>query len=131
MSDLLQAFTQSASPAVAAIVERIDAAIRSPGLELDRAVKWGQLTYAQDGDFHHWICAVRITRHFVGLSFHFGGLLNDPAGILIAGGSKFLRKIEYRRAEEVDPNVIRDFVAQAIAKLDDFRAHWKEIQTSG
>jgi hypothetical protein len=131
MSDLLQAFTQSANPAVAAIVERIDAAIHSASPDLDREVKWGQLTYARDGDFHHWICAIKITKNFVGLSFHFGGLLDDPAGILIAGGSKFLRKIEYRRAEEVDGGVIRDFVAQAVVKREYFKAHWKEIQASG
>jgi hypothetical protein len=130
MSNLLQEFVQSAGPDFAAAVERIDAAIASTGLDLSQAIKWGQLTYARNGDFHHWICAVKITKKFVGLTFHFGGLLDDPAGVLIAGTSKFMRKIEYRAPAEVDPRVVRDFVAQAAARLEYFKAHWKEIQAS-
>lgn len=131
MNPLLQEFTRSASPEFASVVERIDAAITATGLNLSRAVKWGQLTYAVDRDYHHWICAIRITKKFAGLTFHFGGLLDDPRGVLIAGTSKFMRKIEYRSPAEVDPAVIADFVAQAAARLEYFKTHWKEIQTSG
>lgn len=131
MTDLPQEFIQSASPDFAAIARLIDAAIHAAGLNLSRAVKWGQLTYARDGDFHHWICAVRLTKNYVGLTFHFGGLLDDPAGVLIAGSSKFMRKLEYRAPEEVDPRVIADFVVQAAAKLDYFKANWKKIRASG
>ncbi len=121
-------FTQSVRPEFKAIVEDIDAAVEACGHSLDRAVKWGQLTYAKDGDFHHWICAIKLTKNFVGLTFHFGGLLDDPAGVLIAGASKFVRKIEYRQPADVDGSVIQGFLRQALDKLDYFKAHWKEIQ---
>ncbi len=131
MSDLCEEFTHSASLEFKAIVDRIDTIIEASDLNLDSAIKWGQLTYAANDDFHHWICALKITRHFVGLSFHFGGLLVDPAGVLIAGSSKFVRKIEYRHIDEVDARIILGFIQQALEKLDYFKAHWREIQQEG
>jgi len=71
------------------IVLRIVDIIDEAGEDLDCAVKWGQLSYARGADFHHWVAGIKITRHFVGLVFHFGGLLNDPNRVLIAGTSKF------------------------------------------
>ena len=131
MSDLCEEFTHSASLEFKAIVDRIDAIIQASDVNLDCAIKWGQLTYANHGDFHHWICAVKFTRHFVGLTFHFGGLLADPAGVLIAGTSKFGRKIEYRHIDDVDARIILGFIHQALEKLDYFKANWREIQQEG
>lgn len=128
---LMDEFTQAAKPEFKAIVELIDAAIKAYGYSLDQAVKWGQLTYAKDGDFHHWICAIKVTKNFVGLTFHFGGLFDDPAGLFIVGTSKFSRKIEYRQPGEVDAGVIQDFIGQALDKLEYFKANWQEIQKGG
>ncbi len=131
MAFQMDEFTQTAKPEFKQIVEGIDAAVAASGCKLDRAVKWGQLTYARDGDFHHWICAIKITKQFVGLNFHFGGLLADPSGVLMAGASKFIRKIEYRQPGDVDASVIQGFLGQALDKLEYFKTHWKEIQAAG
>ncbi len=69
-----------------------------------------------------------MTKKFVGLVFHFGGLLDDPQGIFICGTSKFSRKIEYRRVEEVESEVVLGFLGQALEKVAYFKEHWKEIQ---
>jgi len=131
MGALCSEFTQSASPEFKPIVEKIDKIMRESEPDLSSAIKWSQLTYAKDGDFHHWICAIKITRKFVSLSFHFGGLLDDPEKIFIAGASKFMRKIEYRRTDEVDPKTISGFIHQALDKLEYFKTNWREIQAEG
>jgi hypothetical protein len=130
MSDraLVKEFSAGAGPETAAIVERLDAAIGRSPQPLETAIKWRRLTYAREGDFHHWLCAVAVTRRAVVLNFHFGGLLEDPNGRFIAGSSRFLRRLEYRSSEEVDEAVILGFVAQALDKLPYFKDNWKAIQ---
>ena len=100
--------------------------VQSCGVELDSAMKWGRATYATQGDFHHWICAISTTKKAVALTFHFGGLLDDPEGRLVAGSSRFLRKLEYRSPDEVDADVVCEFIDQALGKYDYFKEHWKE-----
>ena len=121
---------KEASPEFQQIVTRIMEIIDESGEELECAMKWGQLTYAKNGDFHHWIVGIKVTKKFVGLVFHFGGLLEDPGSVFIIGTSKFGRKITYQRIEEVDQDVILDFIRQAMGKFIYFREHWKEIQNS-
>ena len=113
---LVREFTNGSPPEFAEIVARLVKTISSSPVKLDAAVKWKQLTFAIQGDFHHWICAIRITKKSVGLTFHYGGLLDDPRGIFSAGDSKFLRKIEYKTVEDVDDAVVLDFIQQAIDK---------------
>ncbi len=125
--DLIANFTKNTSPEFKKIVERLVEILESSGEPLEAAVKWKQLTYSYRRDFHHWICGIAITKKSVGLVFHFGGLLEDPQGVFKAGNSFFFRKLEYQSAEQVDEAVVLDFVAQALKKLDYFKANWKEI----
>ncbi len=91
------------------------------------AVKWKRLTFALGGDFHHWICAIGFSKKSVNLTFHFGGLLDDPYGLFITGESRFLRKIEFTKTSELDPVRIRHYFDSAIDRLDYFRKNWKTI----
>lgn len=124
----LDELTKCASPEFREIGGRLAEIIACSGVPLDPAIKWGQLTYARDGDFHHWVCAIGLTKRTVGLSFHFGGLLDDPAGVFKTGSSAFLRKIEYRTIADVNETVILGFLEQALARLDYFKENWQEIQ---
>lgn len=128
MNDIAQSFLRTTSPEFQPIVIRLTEIIESLTEPLSCDVKWGQLTYAKNGDFHHWLVGIKVTKKFVGLVYHFGGLLDDPQGIFICGTSKFGRKIEYRRVDEVESEVILGFLEQALEKLDYFKEHWKEIQ---
>lgn len=110
------------------IVMRLAAIIHTAPEQLDVAVKWSNLTFAREGDFHHWICAIAVTKKAVSLNFHFGALLDDPTGLLKAGSSRFLRKLEYRALDDVDDAVVRDFVTQALIRLQYFKDNWKAIQ---
>ena len=110
------------------IARRIIQEIRKAKKPLDAAIKWNQLTFAKDGDFHHWICALRISKRCVTLSFHFGGLLDDARGVLRAGTSRFLRTLVFATVQEVDEAPIESYVAQAIKKLPYFIENWQAIQ---
>ena len=128
MDDLTQNFIRAASPEFQPIVIRLTEIIGSSKESLSCDIQWGQLTYAIDGDFHHWLLGIKMTKKFVGLVFHFGGLLDDPQGIFICSTSKFSRKIEYRRVEEIESEVVLGFLEQALEKAAYFKEHWKEIQ---
>ncbi len=119
MSDkeLIDSFTLGADPTFAQVVRRLASVIADVEPRLECAVKWGRLTFALDGDYHHWICGIGVTKKAVALTFHFGGLLRDPAGLFIAGSSRFGRKLEYRVPECVDEAVVADFVSQALDRL--------------
>lgn len=128
MNNPTQNFLRASSPEFQPIVIRLTEIIESSKEPLSCDVKWGQLTYAKNGDFHHWLLGIKVTKKFVGLVFHFGGLLDDPHNIFICGASKFSRKIEYRRLEDVESEVVLGFLEQALDKLAYFKEHWKEIQ---
>ena len=95
--------------------------------ELESAVKWGALTYALEGDFHHWVCSVGVTKARATLTFHYGGILDDPGGRLIAGSSKLLRKLEYATEVDVGRDEVLGFLDQAVAAYPRFKEHWSEL----
>lgn len=110
------------------IVERLVEIMRNSPEPLDSALKRKQLTFARQGDFHHWVCAISTTAKAVALNFHFGGLLDDPEGRFRAGSSRFLRKLEYRTVDDIDESVVLEFVSQALARLQYFKDNWKAIE---
>lgn len=101
--------------------------ILSNRVSLDIDIKWNRLTYATNNDFHHWICGISILKDKVSLVFHFGGLLNDVNHNFTAGTSMFLRKMDYKTTNEINADVITDFLQQAISKLPYFKQHWQEL----
>ncbi len=109
------------------IVHNLSSIILSIDSAICVSVKWKKLTFALNDDFHHWICAINFTKKGTVLYFHFGGLLNDEYNVLISGESSFLRKIEFKTAQEIDKKIIKSYVKQAILRLDYFRDNWKEI----
>lgn len=127
----LAEFLAGVRPDAAPIVAALDAAIRAAAgaaAPLASAIKWRQLTYGVDGDFHHWICAIAVTKKQVTLNFHFGALLADPEGAFRQGTSKFMRMLDYPALDAVDASLIGRRVTEAIARLDYFKANWQRIQ---
>lgn len=122
-------FVGSLGPGVRATVERLADAITGADTRLGTAIKWGRLTFALGGDFHHWICGISAARQGATVQFHFGGLLPDPDGRLIAGSSRFLRRLDFASADSVDTELVAGFVRSAVDRLPFFKAHWKEIQS--
>ena len=111
----LSGLPRDTAPIAARIAEAV-----SSSADLDAAVKWKQLTFACDGDFDHWICAVSATTRSAALVIHFGSLLNrdefDPSE------AKFTRRVTYRAVDEVNDRLIAELVTLAIEALPTFRA---------
>ena len=109
------------------IVERLVEIMRNSPEPLDSALKRKQLTFARQGDFHHWVCAISTTAKAVALNFHFGGLLDDPEGRFRAGSSRFLRKLEYRTVDDIDGQLSSSLRLRSWARLRT-QDNWKAIE---
>ena len=127
-SSPLADFAAAVDPRHRAVVERLAAILEGSAEPLDVAVKWRRLTFARARDFHNWICGISVTKSAVSLVFHFGGLLPDPDSRLIAGTSRFLRKLEFRSPEDLDEDLILGLVNLALSRLQYFKENWKAIQ---
>jgi hypothetical protein len=130
MSDnnFLRTFLKTCADERRQVVHQIVNAVQKADTSLCMAIKWNQLTFAKDNDFHHWICGIRLLKSSINLYYHFGGLLDDPSNKLSSGSSKFGRWIAFCTEKDIDIKVIEDFTKKAIEKLPFFKAHWKEIQ---
>lgn len=95
--------------------------------DIEAEMRWGKPTFGLNGDFHHWICSVQVLKNKVSLTFHFGGLLCDEKNRLIAGTSRFLRKIEYKSLDSIDEDEIKSFIQKAVEKLPFFKENWREL----
>ena len=126
-SDALNTFLSGVRSDAGPIIIEIDAAVRSVA-PLDSAIKWRQLLYALNGDFHHWICAIAVSKKRTTLNFHFGGLLPDPEGAFRAGTSKFMRMLDFDTPGSVDAALIGRTVGDALTQLEYFKANWQRIQ---
>jgi hypothetical protein len=91
--------------------------VHAAGDGVAEAVKWGRHTFTVNGDWHHWLCAIAVTRREVRLVFHKGALLDDPAGLL-QGEGRYVREIPHDRAA-ADPEAVTALVRPAIAHQTD------------
>jgi hypothetical protein len=126
-STSLDEFLAGVRPEAAPTVISRDAAVRGAA-HLDSAIKWRQLLYGVQGDFHHWICAIAVSKSRVTLNFHFGSLLADPEEAFRSGSSTFMRMLDFETADDVDAALIGRRIADALANLEYFKADWKRIQ---
>ena len=113
----------------AATAERLYGIVIDAAPDLDVAMKWGKPTFALGGDFHHWICQISATKRAVGLTFHFGALLDAPPGAFNTGTSAWLRKLDYAGVDNTDASLVVDLVGQAIAAVDRFKAELGNTRT--
>ncbi len=120
-------FVQGVATEFVPVVLALDRAVAA-GADLDTRISYQMLTYAVAGDFRHWICAIGVSKKAVNLRFLFGSLLNDPAGRFRAGTSPILRTLDFASVEEVDEQMVTDYVRDAVSHLDYFRARALGLQ---
>ena len=109
------------------IIDKLSLTILGVDNQITQDIKWKKLTFGLNDDFHHWLCQINFTKKAVVLYFHFGGLLEDKYNILIAGQSKFVRKVEFQSVDEINCKIINEYISQAINKLDYFKNNWKRL----
>jgi hypothetical protein len=73
-------------------VEEIGQVVSEADPKMEGAVKWGRLTYALEGNWHHWLCAVAVSQKATRLVFHKGVLLEDRSGLL-HGSGRYMREM--------------------------------------
>jgi hypothetical protein len=73
-------------------VEEVGQAVTETDPRMEGAVKWGRLTYALEGNWHHWLCAVAVSKKATRLVFHKGALLEDRSGLL-DGSGRYVREM--------------------------------------
>ncbi len=120
VEDPVAEYLSGLTPAVRKVAEHLAVIVKGHS-RLDPAIKWRQLTFALDGDFDHWICAVAGTSRQARLTFHFGALLDDVAGVFAPSDAKYVRRITFTRADDVDEAIVADLLAQALDTLPQFR----------
>jgi hypothetical protein len=98
-------------------VEWLAGRVHGAAAGIAEAIRWGQLTFTVNGDWHHWLCAVAVSKRGVDLRFHKGSLLGDPAGLL-RGEGRYLRQLPYDRAA-AEPEAVTALVRQAVAHQTD------------
>ncbi|MGB9299376.1 MAG: DUF1801 domain-containing protein [Anaerolineae bacterium] len=108
------------------MVLALDRAVLAACPDFDTRIYYRMLTYALAGDFRHWICAISVHKKAVCLRFLFGVLLDDPQGVLRAG-TGILRTIDFVSVEEVDAQLVADYVNEAVTRLDYFKAHERDL----
>jgi hypothetical protein len=79
-------------PPTRAEVEQVGQVVTEADPRMAGAVKWGRLTYSLEGNWHHWLCAVAVSRKASRLVFHKGVLLEDRSGLL-AGSGRCVREM--------------------------------------
>jgi hypothetical protein len=79
--------------------------------------KWGRLTFTREGDWHHWICAISVSKA-VKLVVHKGALLADPRGVM-EGEGRYSRAIPFRSAEDIDADVVAPILREAVIRQAD------------
>lgn len=93
-------------------VEEVAALISAVDPRLNQAMKWGRLTFAVEGNWHHWLCGIAITRKTSNLVFHKGALLEDPEGLL-RGTGQYVRQLPLATVHE-RPDAVTQLVRSAI-----------------
>lgn len=123
-----ETYIANIDPALVPAVLELDRAVMAACPELDSKISYQMLTYALKGDFRHWICAIDLgpprpagTKKALHVRFLYGVLLDDPRHVLRAGKS-ILRTIDFASPEDVDTQLVTDYVREAVSRLDQYKA---------
>lgn len=83
----------------------------TPGIE--ECIKWGMPVYEKGA----LICAIRRTKTYVALQFHYGDVeLHDPQHLLEGTGAT-MRHVKIRSASEIKPSIFSDWIRQIASKV--------------
>ncbi len=125
----LEAYLEGVDPAAGPLVRDLDAAIRTAHPGFDVAIKYKLLTYALDGDWRTWVCALDARKNLVSLRFLYGVLLEDPLRVLRPGTS-VLETWDIPLGSAVDAAAVTAYVREAVSTYADYTARAAEVQAA-
>lgn len=120
-SSAVQAWLDRWSPAQREQVEGLASLVTGAAPDAVADVKWGRLTFTVGDVWHHWLCAVAVSKRAVSLVFHKGVLLDDPSGLL-QGTGRYVRQVPHAAATadaEATAALVREAVVHQTDMLDD------------
>jgi hypothetical protein len=126
-SVLEQYLATLADPRGEPVVRELDRIIGGTQPDLDTAIRYKILMYGLSGDFHTWVCAINSGRRRVSLNFLYGVMLEDAKHVLRAGSS-VLMSWDFEFDEEIDPAAVAAYVAEAVAKNEDYKVNRQAVQ---
>jgi len=103
------------------MIVALDDAVRGANPELTPSIRYKILMYGLKGDYRNWVCALDITKKGPCLRFLYGNVLEDPQHRL-RPGSTTMGTLDFKSIEEIDPVLVADYVKDAVAKHEDFKA---------
>lgn len=111
MNDAVARFFSAYPPPIAAIGQRLRAIVRAELPDAGETVYqgWRLIGYRVP----KYVCFIAPYPHEVRLGFEYGVSMRDPHGILEGGGTQ-VRHITYRDMLEIDEEVIRAYVREAV-----------------
>lgn len=115
-------YIKTVDPKFATAVAELDRAVMEACPDLEVKISCKMLMYGLNGDFRHWICAVGVTKKAATLRFLFGDMIHDTRGVLRTGTSSTLRTVDFPTADDVEFELVADYVTQSVAALDEFKA---------
>jgi hypothetical protein len=127
MSDSARdSYIAAIDPVFAPAVIALDGAVMAVRDDFEARISYGILMYALYGDFRNWVCAIDCgkpgaTKHTVRVRFLYGVLLKDPRRMLRPGSST-LSTIDFPSPEDIDTQLVSDYVAEAVSRFDEFKA---------
>ena len=129
MSDsVLEEYVRTlADPRGEPVVRELDRIIKETQPDLDVAIKYKILMYGLNGDFHTFVCAINSGRRRVSLNFLYGVMLEDARHVL-RPGSSVLTSWDFDFDEEIEPDAVAAYVAEAVAKNEDYKANRQAVQ---
>ena len=113
----VEEWLRTLNPAQRDQVQSLARLVHAAGGSIGEAIKWRRLTFTARDNWHHWLCAVAVSKREVSLVFHKGALLDDPAGLL-QGESRYLRQIPHNQAV-AQPDAVTALVREALAHQTD------------
>jgi hypothetical protein len=113
----VEAWLARCDPDQRAQVESLIDLVHDANEDIDEAIRWRRLTFTVGGNWHHWLCAITVTKQGASLMFHKGTLLDDPAGAL-QGNGRYLRHVPYARAAAAR-DIVATLVRQAVVRQTD------------
>jgi hypothetical protein len=109
------------------IVRELDRIIMKTEPALGTAIKYKILMYGLNRDFHTWVCAINSGRRRVSLNFLYGVMLEDARQVL-RPGSSVLMSWDFDFDEEIEPSGVAAYVAEAVAKNEDYKSNRQAVQ---
>jgi hypothetical protein len=122
-TSVVETYIAGIEPRFAATVRALDAAMMSVHADFTTRISYGLLLYALPGaPLSQWTCAIGVTSKLVNLRFLYGFLFDDQHHVLRAGAG-ILRTIDFAPEQELDMHMVTDYVKQAVARFDDYKAY--------